>query len=60
MSEDELLRRLDELGAELKVRDRPERRAWSALEPNGNGWPSRIHDDQALELWHDVSATAPR
>lgn len=52
MSTDELLRRLDELDAELKVRDRPERRAWNALEPNRNGWPSRVHDDQALKLWH--------
>lgn len=59
MSTDELLRRLDELGAELKVRDRPERRAWTALGPTRNGWTARPYDDQAFRLWKEVLRRFP-
>ncbi|GAA1298312.1 hypothetical protein [Saccharothrix xinjiangensis] len=59
MSADELLRRLDELGAELKVRDRPERRAWNRLEPTRSGWTRRLYDDQAFLLWKDVLRRFP-
>jgi tetratricopeptide (TPR) repeat protein len=56
---DELLDRLDELRAELKVRDRPERRAWARLEPTRDGWPARPYDEQAIELWENVLRGSP-
>ncbi len=59
MSTDELLRRLDELRAELKVQDRPERRAWNRLEPTRNGWTTRLYDDQAFLLWKDLLRRFP-
>jgi tetratricopeptide (TPR) repeat protein len=59
VSVDELLSRLDELGAELKVQDRPERRAWNRLGPTRSGWTTQPYDDQAFELWTNVLRRFP-
>lgn len=59
MSADELLLRLEELRAELRVRDRPERRAWTSLEPTKNGWTTRPYDDRAFGLWKEVERRFP-
>lgn len=48
---DDLRSRLADLAAELRVRDRPERRAWARLAPTRSGWTTQVYDDVAFELW---------
>lgn len=60
MSDEDLLRLLDELAAELKIRDRPEQRAWTRLAPTKNGWPTRLYDDQAFQLWDKAARGLPK
>ena len=58
-NEGQLLELLEQLRAELQVRDNPERRGRAKLKPNRYGWTQEPYTDEAFQIWEDASRQAP-